>query len=141
MPKGPIFTRRTGSICSPVPRLRWPRKHTRSYARWLRALGHHIQKGETYDAITEEFVEDVIRAEGHLSPNYLFNIRDNATKEDYNAMHEQISAAEYDGAARSWRPRNNATGERERKKVDQVQQQAVIDYHKNHISDLSKYLK
>lgn len=107
----------------------------------LRALGHHIQKGETYDAITEEFVDDVIRAKAILSPNYLFNIRDNATKEDYNAMHEQISAAEYERGRAKLEAKKQRARERERKKADQVQQQAVIDYHKNHISDLSKYIK
>ena len=107
----------------------------------LRALGHHIQKGETYDAITEEFVDDVIRAKAILSPNYLFNIRDNATKEDYNALHEQISAAEYERGRAKLEAKKQRARERERKKADQVQQQAVIDYHKNHISDLSKYIK
>ena len=89
--------------------------------------------------MVDGFVEDVEAAKAVMVRGYDFNIRDNATKEDYNAMHEQISAAEYErGRAKLEAKKQRA---REREKADQVQQQAVIDYHKNHISDLSKYIK
>lgn len=107
----------------------------------LHALGHHEQKGEVYDALTQDFVEDIARAKAVLSPNYDYNILSSGTKEDYNGMREQISAAEYERGRAKLETKERRAREREQKKADQVQQQAVINYHKNQISDLSKYTK
>lgn len=107
----------------------------------LQALGHHLQKGETYDALTEEFVEDVVRAKAVLSPNYAFNIQDSATKEDFNAMREAISAAEFECGRAKREAKESRAKAREQKKVAQQQQQAVLNYHQGLISDLSKYTK
>ena len=107
----------------------------------LRALAYYNRKGAEFEEMVDGFVEDVEAAKAVMVRGYDFNIRDNATKEDYNAMHEQISAAEYERGRAKLEAKKQRARERERKKADQVQQQAVIDYHKNHISDLSKYIK
>lgn len=107
----------------------------------LRALGHHEQKARTYDTMTQEFVEDVLRAKSILSRGYDFNLQSAGTKEDYNAMREQISAAEV----------NKATAQRvtkARKAADRLQEKAAkdilsasLDYHRGQISNLDQYLQ
>ena len=107
----------------------------------LRALAYYNRKGAEFEEMVDGFVEDVETAKAVMVRGYDFNIQDNATKEDYNAVHERISAAEYERGRAKREAKEKRAQDRERKKVDQDQQQAVIDYHKNHISDLSKYIK
>lgn len=57
----------------------------------LRALAYYNRKGAEFEEMVDGFVEDVEAAKAVMVRGYDFNIRDNATKEDYNAMHEQIS--------------------------------------------------
>ena len=125
--------------CSPAPLA--SKSMTEATPDSLRALAYYNRKGAEFEEMVDGFVEDVEAAKAVMVRGYDFNIRDNATKEDYNAMHEQISAAEYERGRAKLEAKKQRARERERKKVDQVQQQAVIDYHKNHISDLSKYIK
>ena len=107
----------------------------------LRALGHHIQKGETYDAITEEFVEDVTRAKAMLSPNYGFNVQDSGTKEDYNALRERIMDGEYNRTLAKEQTKARKASERQERKLTKALEDAALARAKSKISDLSKYTK
>ena len=125
--------------CTPAPLA--SKTYAEATPEGLRALGHHIQKGETYDAITEEFVEDVIRAKAVLSPNYGFNIHDSNTKEDYNAMREHIQAAEYNKAQAQRDARERKAAERQERKAAKALEDAALTFKKSRISDISKYTK
>lgn len=107
----------------------------------LRALGHHIQKGETYDTITEEFVEDVTRAKAMLSPNYEFNVQDSGTKEDYNALRERIMNGEYNRTLVKEQTKARKASERQERKLTKALEDAALARAKSKISDLSKYTK
>lgn len=125
--------------CAPAPLA--SKTYAEATPEGLRALGHHIQKGETYDAITEEFVEDVIRAKAMLSPNYDFNLHDSNTKEDYNAMREHIQAAEYNKAQAQRDARERKAAERQERKAAKALEDAALTFKKSRISDISKYTK
>ncbi len=125
--------------CAPAPLA--SKTYAEATLEGLHALGHHIQKGETYDVITEEFVEDVTRAKAILSPNYGFNIQNSDTKEDYNAMREQILAAEMNKAAAKRHTKERKAAERQERKVTKALEDAALARAKSKISDLSKYTK
>ena len=125
--------------CAPAPLA--SKTYAEATPEGLRALGHHIQKGETYDAITEKFVEDVTRAKAMLSPNYEFNVQDSGTKEDYNALRERIMNSEYNRTLIQVQTKARKATERQEKKVTKALEDAALARAKSKISDLSKYTK
>ena len=125
--------------CAPAPLA--SKTYAEATPEGLRALGHHIQKGETYDAITEEFVEDVTRAKAMLSPNYEFNVQDSGTKEDYNALRERIMNGEYNRTLVKEQTKARKASERQERKLTKALEDAALARAKSKISDLSKYTK
>ena len=125
--------------CAPAPLA--SKTYAEATPEGLRALGHHIQKGETYDAITEEFVEDVEAAKAVMVRGYDFNLHDSNTKEDYNAMREHIQAAEYNKAQAQRDARERKAAERQERQAAKALEDAALTFKKRRISDISKYTK
>lgn len=124
--------------CAPAPLA--SKTYAEATPEGLQALGYHLQKGAAYDAMTEEFVGDVTRAKAMLSPNYLFNVRDSATKEEYNAMRERIGAAEFDKALAKHEDKERRAARRKERKAAKEAVQATVEYHEKRISNINKYL-
>jgi hypothetical protein len=107
----------------------------------LGALGYHRHKREGFDTMLEEYVGDVVYSKDVMFRNYDFNVRGSGTKEGYNEMHEQISAAEYGkGLAKRQASEARAAG-RKAKKDNEAMDRATLDFHERSISDISKYTK
>lgn len=125
--------------CPPAPLA--SKTYAEATAEGLRALGYHTRKAETYDAMTEEFVEDVTRAKAMLSPNYGFNIQDSGTKEDYNAMRERISEAQYNKTQAREQAKGQRAARRQREEEEQKTEDAFLNYQAGRIENIDQYLK
>lgn len=125
--------------CAPAPLA--SKTYAEATPEGVRALGHHLQKGELYDDMTEMFVEDVTRAKAMLSPNYGFNIQDSGTKEDYNDLRERIQAAEYNKTQAREQTRQQRASKRRQNKEQQETEDAFLNYQVDRVENMNKYLK
>lgn len=107
----------------------------------LGALAYHRGKRNEFDNMLEDFVDNVEYSADVMFRNYDFNVQGSGTKERYNDMHEQISAAEYNKGLAKRQATEKRAAERVAKKEAQAQNEAFIEYQKSHISDISKYTK
>lgn len=125
--------------CAPAPLA--SKTYSEQTADGLRAMGHHMAKGVTYDMLTNQFLEDATQAKKVMFRNYDFNIQDADTKEDYNALREQISVAEVNKAAAKRETKARKTAERQQAKAAQDIVVASVEYHGAHVSNMNQYLQ
>ena len=107
----------------------------------LGSLAYHRTKREDFDNMLDGFVGSVEYSADVMFRNYDFNIQGSGTKEHYNDMREQISAAEYSKGLEKRRAAEERAAHRKIKQQAQADDNATLDYHKRQISDISKYTK
>lgn len=107
----------------------------------LAALGYNRSKGEQFDAMLEGYSTDLENATSVLCRNYDFNVRDEATKEEYNRMREEVSAAEYNRELAKQQAKEKRAADRQKAKEQKATAEASLQFKKSKITDLSKYTK
>lgn len=107
----------------------------------LSALRHHSDKGEQVEAMADDFVSDVKYAKDVMCRNYDFNIQGIGTKETYNGMMEGVTEAEFNKELAKAQKKETRKKDKEQARAEKEIMSASIAFHKNRISDLSKYIK
>lgn len=91
--------------------------------------------------MADDFVSDVKYAKDVMCRNYDFNIQGIGTKETYNGMMEGVTEAEFNKELAKAQKKETRKKDKEQARAEKEIMSASIAFHKNRISDLSKYIK